>query len=218
MPALLRAGRRQRPGRAVDQRGARRRRVDRQRPEDLDLLRPLRPLRDPDRPHRPRRAQAQGHHLLRLPDGCRGDRGPSHHRDDRRTHLQRGVLHRCADPGRERGGRGQRRLAPGQGHPRQRTGVAQQWGSAVGQWARRRRTCSTWCAPARRRERPAHAPATGAALHRVRDPATHPAAHRHRCHQGRGTRTRGLGAQDPGRRARQADHGGGQGPVRARPA
>ncbi len=48
------------------------------------------------------------------------------------THLQRGVLHRCADPARERRGRRERRLAPRQGHPRQRAGLAQQRWRALG--------------------------------------------------------------------------------------
>ena len=49
--------------------GARRRRVRRQRPEDLDVGRPHREVRHPHRPDRSRRAEAQGHLVLHLPDG-----------------------------------------------------------------------------------------------------------------------------------------------------
>ena len=46
-------------------RGEARRRLDRQRPEDLDLRRALFGLRHPDHPHRSQCAQAQGpHHVL----------------------------------------------------------------------------------------------------------------------------------------------------------
>ena len=43
----------------------RRRRVDRQRPEGVDLRRPDRRPRHAHRPHQPRRAEAPGHHLVR---------------------------------------------------------------------------------------------------------------------------------------------------------
>ena len=46
-------------------------------------------------------AEAAGHLVLRLPDGRAGHRGPPDHRDDRRPHVQRGVPHRRAPPGRE---------------------------------------------------------------------------------------------------------------------
>ena len=58
------------------------------------------------------------------------------------------------------------------------------------------------------------ASAGGAALHRVRDPAPHPAAHRDRGDQGRAARPRGVGAQGARRRARPAHHGARQGPRR----
>ena len=45
---------------------ARRRRVDRQRPEGVDLVRPHGRPGHAHRPHRPRRAQAPGHHLVRV--------------------------------------------------------------------------------------------------------------------------------------------------------
>ena len=54
VPAVQRARRRQRPGGNLTHAGrARRRRVGRERPEDLDVARPARPLRHPHRPHRP---------------------------------------------------------------------------------------------------------------------------------------------------------------------
>ncbi len=52
-----------RPRRPQDERGARRRRVGDQRPEDLDDAGPVRRLRLPARPHRPARAEARGHLL-----------------------------------------------------------------------------------------------------------------------------------------------------------
>ncbi len=64
VPAVLRAGRRIGPRRSAHARGARRRRVGHQRPEDLDLGRALLPLRRAGRAHRLRRAEAQGPHLL----------------------------------------------------------------------------------------------------------------------------------------------------------
>ena len=49
-------------------------------------------------------AEAQGHLVLHLSDEVRGHRDPSDHRDDRRAHVQRGLLHRrahpCGEPGR----------------------------------------------------------------------------------------------------------------------
>ena len=56
VPAVQRARRRQRPRRPRHPGRARRRRVGRQRPEDLDLDGPPRQVRHPHRPHRPRRS------------------------------------------------------------------------------------------------------------------------------------------------------------------
>ena len=65
VPAVLRAGRRLRRRRPAHPRGEERRRLDHQRPEDLDLGRALFRLRHPAHPHRSERAQAQGpHHVL----------------------------------------------------------------------------------------------------------------------------------------------------------
>jgi len=55
-----------------------------------------REVRDPHRAHQPRRTQAQGRVVLRLPHGHSGHRDPAHQGDDRRVHVQRGVLHRRA--------------------------------------------------------------------------------------------------------------------------
>ena len=71
VPALLRAGQRQRSRQPRDASGARRRRVRRQRSEDLDQRCPVRQVRHPARPHRSGAAQAQGHLVLHLSDGRR---------------------------------------------------------------------------------------------------------------------------------------------------
>ena len=88
-------------------------------------------------------------------------------------------------PGREPRRRGERGLGAGQGHARQRAGVAVVGRRAVGHGPDRRR-------PARpRRGRGRRAPTRslrqrlGRAAHRGRDPRPHPAAHGHRPHQGR---------------------------------
>ena len=68
-------------------RGARRRRVRAQRPEDLDDARAVRPLRDPARPHRSRRRAAQGHHLLRARHAVAGDHDPPDQADGPRREF-----------------------------------------------------------------------------------------------------------------------------------
>ncbi len=64
VPGLQRARLRLRPRLAADARRARRRRLRDQRPEDLDLRRPVRRLDVHARPHRPGRAEAPRHQLL----------------------------------------------------------------------------------------------------------------------------------------------------------
>ena len=76
MPGLLRAQRRLRPRQPAHPRGARRRRLRGQRPEDLDELRPRRRLLRDARAHRPRGAEAQGHHVADRADGHAGHRHP----------------------------------------------------------------------------------------------------------------------------------------------
>ena len=66
VPALQRAAGGLGPGRPADPGRQGRRRVDHQRPEGLDLGRPVRRPRHAPGPHRPRRPQAPGHLLLRL--------------------------------------------------------------------------------------------------------------------------------------------------------
>ena len=69
VPAVLGARRRLRPRQPFLSGGQGRRRVRRQRLEDLVERRAPRAARHPDRPHRPRSAEAQGHLVLHLPDG-----------------------------------------------------------------------------------------------------------------------------------------------------
>ncbi len=65
VPAVQRAGRRFRPRRSHLSCRPRRRRVDRQRPEGVDLRRAGRRPRHAHRPHRLGRAEASGHLVLR---------------------------------------------------------------------------------------------------------------------------------------------------------
>jgi hypothetical protein len=99
LPAVLRAGGRLRPGRHPDQGDPRRRRVDSQRPEGVDVGGPLLRHRRDHHPHDDLRRQP--------PPGA--DDVPGRHAgprrggtavapDDRRRVLQRGVLHRRAHP------------------------------------------------------------------------------------------------------------------------
>ena len=94
--ALLRARRRFRPRRPHQQGHHRRRRVDHQRPEGVDVDGPDRRHGHAARPHQPRRAEAPGHQL----DGHR--HAPARHGcapaqgDDRPRHVQRSVHERSA--------------------------------------------------------------------------------------------------------------------------
>ena len=103
VPGLLRAGGRLRPRLAAHAGRARRRRVRRDRPEDLEHPGPRRRLVRAARAHRPRRAEAQGHHLADPRHAPAGRRGPAdaHHR--RREPLLRGVPRRRPGPGRRTG-------------------------------------------------------------------------------------------------------------------
>ena len=122
VPGLLRARCRLRPRRAQDQSRAGRRRVGRQRPEDLDHPGRLRRLHLRAGPHRPGRTEAQGHLVPALPHEAAGHRGPPHQADRRLGGVLRGLLHRRPLPEGERGRRGQRRLEGGHDHPRLRAG------------------------------------------------------------------------------------------------
>ena len=113
-----------------DQGRARRRGVDHQRPEGVDL--PGNHCRSRDAPgtDRPRCPQTPRHHL----DGHRhapGRCGTSAVvRDDGPRDVQRGVPHRRARAGRRSDRRDQRRMGCGQHHPRQRacgSGCGRRW-------------------------------------------------------------------------------------------
>jgi hypothetical protein len=77
VPALLRAGRGLRPRRPAHARGARRRGLGRQRPEDLDLGRALLRLRRAGDAQRLLGAEAQGPHLLLHRHEVAGHRDPA---------------------------------------------------------------------------------------------------------------------------------------------
>lgn len=125
MPALQRARRRIRPRRARHPRGPRDglRRLDRGRPEGVDLQRTHRPLGHPDRPHRPRTPQTPGHHLLPLRHARPRRRGPAAAPDHRRGRVQRGLPHRRPHPRQPPPGRGGRGLGGRPHHPDERAGL-----------------------------------------------------------------------------------------------
>ena len=94
VPGLLRARRRLRPRLAAHHRRPRRRRLRRQRPEDLDDAGPARRLDLLPGPHRPRRAEKRqrGISLLLVPDGHPRGHAAADRADRRRLRGQRGVL------------------------------------------------------------------------------------------------------------------------------
>ncbi|CAA9228242.1 MAG: Acyl-CoA dehydrogenase, long-chain specific, partial [uncultured Acidimicrobiales bacterium] len=215
VPALQRTRGRVGPRRPQHQGGAGRRQLGRARPEGVDVARPQRPLRDPDRPHRSRRGQAQGHLVLRVPDGHARDRDPADHRDDGGPHVQRGVPRRRPPPRRRPHRRGPRGLDAGQGDAVERAGLALIGRRAVGQRSRSLRPVRRGAGRGGHR-RPAPAPAARGALDRGGDPPPHPAANGERPRAGGAAGARGLDPEDAGRRARPVDHGPGQGPRRQR--
>ena len=77
-----------------------RRRLDHQRPEDLDLGRALFRLRHPADPHRSQRAQAQGPHHVLPGHEEPGRRDQADQAGQRPVRIQRGVFHRRENPGR----------------------------------------------------------------------------------------------------------------------
>ena len=83
--------------------GARRRRLRRQRPEDLEHPRPRRRLLRAARAHRSRRAEAQGHHLADPRHGPARHRGAADADHRRREPVLRGVPRRRARAGRRTG-------------------------------------------------------------------------------------------------------------------
>ncbi len=149
VPAVLRARRRLRPGQPRHPGGARRRRVGRQRPEDLDLAGPpLAGSASSSPAPTPTCAKHQGITYFICPMDAAGHRGPADHRDDRRAHVQRGLPRpTCGIPDENLVGDVERRLVAGQGHARQRAGVAVVRRGRCGAWARPPTTCSTWSGP-----------------------------------------------------------------------
>ena len=96
VPGILRARRGQRPRVAQVHRGARRRPLRRQRPEDLEHARAPRELVRAPRAHGPRRAEAPRHLVpARRHDAARR-RGATAHHDHRGEGVQRDLLHRRA--------------------------------------------------------------------------------------------------------------------------
>src|SRR5437763_1874418 len=88
---VFRARRRLRPRQPADSRGARRRRLHRERPEDLDVVRRQGRLDVPPRPYGSRGAEARRHHVPADGHGlARGD-GASHQADQRGVALLRDL-------------------------------------------------------------------------------------------------------------------------------
>ena len=111
VPALLRADRRLRPRRPAHARAARRRRLDRQRAEGVDLGRALLALRHPGHPPRSDAGQAQGPHLLLARHEEPRRRGEADPADLGLLQLQRGLLHQRPHPRLAASGRDRRGLA-----------------------------------------------------------------------------------------------------------
>jgi len=110
VPGLFGAGSRIGPGRAVDPRGARRRPLCRQRPEDLDHAGPVRRLGLLPGAHRSRRQEAGRHQLpADRHEVARRHGAPDHH-PGRRPRGQRGVAGGRPGPGGEPRVRGEQGL------------------------------------------------------------------------------------------------------------
>ena len=98
VPGLQRARGRLGPRQHAHDGDPRRRRLRRQRAEDLDLVRAPRALGPLPAPHRPDRVragrEARGHHRVHHRHGDARHRVPADPRHHRRHHAQRGVVHR----------------------------------------------------------------------------------------------------------------------------
>ena len=90
---------------------ARRRRVDRQRPEGLDHPRARVAVGSAGGAHRHRGGQARRPHRVRRRHARAHRRGAAAAPDDRRGRVQRGLLHRHPDPGRRDARQAGRRMA-----------------------------------------------------------------------------------------------------------
>ena len=107
VPVVFRARRRLRRRGPAHARGKARRRVDHQRPEDLDVGRALFRLWHPSDPHRSQCAQAQGaHHVLPRHEEP-GRRDQADQAGQRPIRLQRSLFYRREDSGRAAARRGQ---------------------------------------------------------------------------------------------------------------
>ena len=110
VPGLQRARRGQRPGGGADARGEGRRRLRRQRAEDLDVGRARRAVHDPAGAHGSGGAEAPGHQLLHPRHEVAGHRGAAAGEHGGQPRLQRGVLRQRARAEREHDRRGEPRL------------------------------------------------------------------------------------------------------------
>ncbi|MDQ1458081.1 MAG: hypothetical protein QOH28_3701 [Actinomycetota bacterium] len=117
-------------------RRARRRRLPRERPEDLDVARGSCEVRHPHRAHARWRLETSRHLLFHRGHGSSRHRGSADPQHGGRRGLQRGFLHRRARSRREPDRRREPRLGHGQDDTRERAGVS---------WARA--DCSRRTAP-----------------------------------------------------------------------
>jgi hypothetical protein len=129
---------RERPGQPADQGGARRRGVDRDRPEGVDVGRPPVGDRRDHVPDEPRRAQAQGTDGFRRRHACARGGDPTPAADDGRGLVQRGLLQRGPDPRLAPAGRRERGMDGGPDDPDERAGGHRRGDGqrGAGTWAR----------------------------------------------------------------------------------
>ena len=209
VPAVQRAGGRQRPRVAADDGGARRRRVRAQRPEDLDDAGAVRPLRHPARPHRSGRGAAPGISYFVLDMQSPGITIRPIKQMDHEATFNEVFFDNVRIPAADIVGTendGWRLAKVTLGNERvSLSGEGALWG--IGPTAH---DLLDLVRGERDRHRPGAAPAARRALHRVRGAAADPAAHRLGEGPGARARPRGVGAQGARRRARPARHGDGR--------
>ena len=168
------------------------------------------------RTDRPDGVEAQGHLVLRVPDGPARHHDPAHHRDDRGAHVQRGVPRR-GPAARPRTWSATRARAGAWPRSRWRTsGSRCRRAARCGARGRRAAISSTW-SRARGgvddpvlRQRVVDLHIEGEILRLIRLRTVSAAI------RGRGARARGVDPQGAGRRARPARVRPGQGPDRRR--